>query len=157
VLAIMNVTLVPFGNAHISGSTVSCQHGEAECIDNSYEQCAIDIYPDFATHYPFIDCLEQHGSSMSRYFDSCASSAGVDIGEIEKCVNDPVRSFALQQKFAALTPSYHKYTPWVEVDGEISPSDGDKLLKEVCAAYQGTKPPGCVSLAAKHKRCAADW
>lgn len=152
----MNVTIVPFGNAHISGSKVSCQHGTNECTANSYEQCAMDVYSNFSDHYPFIYCLEKKGSSMLRYTSSCASEANLDINEIEKCVNDPDRSFALQQKYADLTPSNHRYTPWIVVDGTLSKSDGDRLLQEVCAAYTGTKPAGC-RLAEEKKTCSADW
>jgi len=154
----MNVTLVPFGNARIVDGKLTCQHGPDECTANSYEQCAIDAYPDFATHYPFVDCMEGHGSSMIRFASSCAKSANLDITVIEACVNDPDKSFALQQKFAGMTPSDHKYTPWVLVDDELSKSDGDKLLEEVCTAYKGTKPPGCKAvLDKKEKTCSAKW
>ena len=48
-------------------------------------------------------------------------------------------------------------TPWVVVDGKLSKSDGDKLLEEVCAAYQGTAPPGCDAVLRRSKeRCYAD-
>ena len=42
VVDIMNVTLVPFGNARYVGDKLQCQHGPDECAANSYEQCAID-------------------------------------------------------------------------------------------------------------------
>ncbi len=149
----MNVTLVPFGNARISGSKVTCQHGENECIANSIEQCAQDIYPDFATHYEFIDCMENHGSQMLRYTESCAQKAGLDYSQIEACSNDADRVFKLQQKAADLTPSDHRYTPWIVVNNVLSKSDGDRLLEEVCAAYTGPKPAGC----RKATTCSADW
>ena len=152
----MNVTMVPFGNAHIRLGKVTCQHGPAECTGNSYEQCAIDIYPEFYKHFPFYECLESHGESMKNYFSQCAKDAGLDIEKIEACVNDEARALALQKKFAAMTPADHKYTPWVLVDGTLSKSDGDKILKEVCDAYTGTKPAGCPALA-ETKRCSADW
>ena len=60
----VNLTLVPFGNAHIGTfGKLSCQHGEEECEGNRYahpqsrqsyeliagalswEQCAIHLYP----------------------------------------------------------------------------------------------------------------
>jgi hypothetical protein len=45
---IMDIAYVPFGNSQINMNEMkaTCQHGEAECYANSYEQCAIDIYPD---------------------------------------------------------------------------------------------------------------
>jgi len=141
----MNVTLVPFGNARFHGSTLTCQHGQEECTANSYEQCAIDAYPDFSTHYPFYLCMERAGSRMVSHASRCAKQAGLDYSTISACVNDPTRSAALQRKFAALTPSNHQYTPWIVVDGKLSPSNGDNLLEEVCAAYTGEKPAGCSS------------
>lgn len=144
VIDIMNVTLVPFGNARYVGGKLQCQHGPEECTANSYEQCAIDAYPDFATHYPFYLCMEKAGSKMVSEAAKCAKSASLDFALISECVNDPTKSAALQEKFSALTPSDHKYTPWVLVNGTISPSNGDKLLEEVCTAYTGDLPIGCV-------------
>jgi len=143
---------VPFGNAHYRHGTLQCQHGPEECTANSYEQCAIDAYPAFADHYPFYYCMEKAGERMLTHAKRCAGEAGLDIDVIESCVNDPVKSAALQQKFSALTPSDHKYTPWVVVDGTLSPSDGDKLLEEVCAKYTGEPPAGCASLQRKQER-----
>ena len=153
----MNVTLVPFGNARFHGDKLSCQHGPEECTANSYEQCAIDAYPKFADHYPFYLCMEKAGERMVKQAEKCATEANLDYDKILSCVNDPVKSVALQHKFAALTPSDHKYTPWVVVDGEISPSNGDKLLEEVCAAYTGEAPAGCPGKKEeKSKLCYAD-
>lgn len=155
----MNVTLVPFGNARYSRSgKLECQHGPEECTANSYEQCAIDSYPDFDQHFPFYLCMERAGERMVKHAEKCAKHAGLDIATIRACVNDPVKSAALQRKFFALTPSNHKFTPWVVVNGKLSPSNGDKLLEEVCAAYAGDEPPGCIDLRRrKEKRvCAFD-
>ena len=56
--SIMNVTLVPFGNSKFNGAELECQHGEDECTANSWEQCAITLYPKFSTHWPFYLCVE---------------------------------------------------------------------------------------------------
>ena len=148
----MNVTLVPFGNAHFRAGKLACQHGPTECVANSFEQCAIDLYPDFRVHYPFYLCMERLGARMVKEAATCARTAGLDIEKIEGCVFDPVKSAALQHRFAALTPKDHKYTPWVVVDGNLSKSNGDKLLEEVCAAYTGEPPPGCTDLARRQPR-----
>ena len=55
--AIMNLTIVPYGNAHLDGDTVTCQHGDDECSGNSWEQCAIAHYPDSVDHFPFCKLL----------------------------------------------------------------------------------------------------
>jgi hypothetical protein len=101
--------------------------------------------PRASQHYPFYLCMERAGSRMVSHASRCAKQAGLDYSTISACVNDPTRSAALQRKFAALTPSNHQYTPWIVVDGKLSPSNGDNLLEEVCAAYTGEKPAGCSS------------
>lgn len=145
---IMNLTVVPFGNAKLSGDTVTCQHGPDECLGNSYEQCAIHLNPATDAWFPYYECMEALGSRMIHKHSSvtCAGKANLDNTAIEACVNNPALSLKLQKDAAANTGK-HSYTPWVLVDGKISPSDGDKLLAEVCAAYSGTKPAGCAKLA----------
>lgn len=149
---IMDVTLVPFGNARFTSSgQLKCQHGVDECKINSFEQCAISLYPDFSTHFPFYRCVEQASASCGegagpctlRHIESCATKASLDYSKLEACVDDPVESLKLQHEANDETPSNHRYTPWVLVNGKLSPSNGDKLLKEVCKAYTGRKPSGC--------------
>jgi len=144
----MNVTLVPFGNAKITAGKLNCQHGPDECVANSYEQCTIDVYPDFATHFPFYQCIEKDidsGKTIQAQAKSCAKTANLDITKIEACVKDTTRAAALQKKFHTMTPADHKYVPWIMVDGKLSKSDGDKLTAEVCKAYKGTKPDACTA------------
>ena len=110
--AIMNVTLIPFGNAKYSVlGKLSCQHGPDECVANSYEQCVIDAYPVFATHFPFYECLEtkiDSGEPVAQQATECAKAAGLDIAEIEACVGDKQRVASLQRKFHDMTPPEHK-------------------------------------------------
>ena len=89
--SIMNVTLVPFGNSKFNGTELECQHGEDECTANSWEQCAITLYPKFSTHWPFYLCVEtaakvrvaraldQHPPLYSRACP-CMCGAGVRRG-----------------------------------------------------------------------------
>lgn len=162
---IMNVTLVPFGNARYISGELQCQHGEDECKANSWEQCAISLYPAFAQHWPFYLCIEETekgcgegaGPCVLSHTQSCAESAGLDYASLSACVNSPTESKALQEKFYKLTPSNHQYVPWVLVDGVLA-EDSDNLLSEVCKAYKGKKPAGCPkALDAEAKRCSADW
>jgi interferon gamma-inducible protein 30 len=142
---IMNVTLVPFGNAQINTvtKTVSCQHGEEECEGNLWEMCAISHYPDFDVHFPFYYCLENKGERMLNFVESCANSTGLDYDVLSACFNDPDEAWALEQQFAAMTPSYHEYTPWVEVPTGEELSYQNLFLRTVCNDYTGTLPPGC--------------
>lgn len=149
--SIMNATMVPFGNARFSSGKLECQHGPDECTANSWEQCAISLYPDFKEHWPFYRCLENAslacgegaGACTIKAAPRCARSSGLSEKKMKACVDDPEVALELQHRFAKLTPADHKYTPWVLVDGKLSPSDGGKLLEEVCAAYNGDKPAAC--------------
>ncbi|GMI34270.1 hypothetical protein TrRE_jg9316 [Triparma retinervis] len=140
--SIMSVTYVPFGNAHIDldAKTVLCQHGETECFANSYEQCAIDIYPDQDDFLPFVGCVAkiptQFKMSQDSSFEDCADQAGLDFSLISSCHSDPSRAWDLQVSNSELTPEDHTYTPWIVVDGELYDNASHDLQKAVCDAYE---------------------
>ena len=141
VFDILNLTLVPYGNAHTSSSgKISCQHGNGECEGNRWEQCAIAHYPDPKDHFPFYYCMEKAGENMLTKVKSCATTAKMDYATLSTCWNGK-ESAQLQQRFGALTPSNHKYVPWVIVNGKEY--QGSNLLKLVCSLYKGAKPAGC--------------
>ena len=157
--AIMNLTIVPYGNAQIDTSTktVTCQHGESECEGNLWEQCAIDAYPDFNDHFWFYYCMEGYGTSMLDHVQDCATTASeqatqtIDYDVLSACFNDPDKAWELSQEFAALTPADHQYTPWVEVPTGTVIQYQATFLYEICAAYEGDLPAGCPQ--AQEKRC----
>jgi interferon, gamma-inducible protein 30 len=151
---VMNVTVVPFGNAELDGDTLTCQHGEAECDANSYEQCAADIYPYPGRYLPFIDCLYKsfpmgHADEPfpSSVFAGCARSAALDWASVAACHDDKARAWQLQVDAARQTPKDHKYVPWVVINGEVMDMDKDDfdLLDYVCTAYElgGGSHPAC--------------
>ena len=151
--------VVPFGNAKKKfGNKYSCQHGTQECEGNRWEQCAISHYPDPTQHVAFYYCMEKAGDSMLNKVQSCATEAKMEYATLKTCYGTDSRpsaeSNALQAAAAKATPASHKYVPWIMVNGKVSPSDGDKLLQEVCAAYKGGKPAACNRLGEK-KRCYA--
>ncbi|KAM4095299.1 hypothetical protein ACJW30_08G019500 [Castanea mollissima] len=46
-ISIVDLKLVPWGNAKLRGNnTFDCQHGPYECLLNTVEACAIDVWPD---------------------------------------------------------------------------------------------------------------
>jgi len=107
---VMKVTYVPYGNAKIDmdNKVVTCQHGDTECFANSYEQCAIDIYPDQSDFLPFVGCLAavptQFKMSQDATFEDCANGAGLDFSVIKECHDDADRAWDLQVKNSLLTP-----------------------------------------------------
>ena len=136
----MDLTIVPYGNAQMSGDTVSCQHGPDECQGNAIEQCAFSLY-DVYTAFPFYLCMEQAGENMLNEVQDCATSASLSYDKLADCFNNATTVTANQKAAAAATPADHTYTPWVVVDGTVM--TGNSLLETVCAAYAGDAPAGC--------------
>ena len=145
---VMNLTLVPFGNAigPLSPPPVwDCQHGNNECIGNRWEQCAISHYP--TNHFPFFLCMEKCGGpcqeqgAFTKLAKKCAASSNLNFTTLSTCFDGP-ESQQLQQRFHDLTPADHQYTPWVVVDGTML-SDTDAFKKTLCAAFKGTAPAYC--------------
>jgi len=138
--SIMNVTLVPYGNAYTRGQDVQCQHGEKECEGNMWELCAISLYPDFDQHFRFIYCMEKAGSEMLNHVSLCANAAGVDKVKLQQCYDND--GLALLIAAGKRTPT-HQYVPWVTVNGKHNSAAEDDLIQTVCDLYDGEKPAGC--------------
>lgn len=147
ILAIINVTIVPYGNAMTSSTgKVTCQHGPQECWANKMEACVIDAYPKFTDHFPMIDCVEGANELTNTTAEACAKKHKISWATVEKCIDGP-RGDELIKLAGAKTNSLkppHQFTPWVVVDGKPM-SDPTKLLSTICAAYTGEKPESCSS------------
>jgi len=120
--------------------TLLCQHGQAECVNNAFEQCAKSLYPDPAVYMEYVYCLEGNYPTAGK---SCAEIFSLSFDEIRDCSLDPVQRKKVQLKNAiptakALIPG----TPTVVLNGQQL-EDTSNLLAKVCAAYNGTPPPGC--------------
>ena len=158
---VIDLQVIPFGNAEYvpdkedpSKMILECQHGKAECDANSYEQCvSLLLYPYPQRYLPFIHCLYDElpmGYSDDLFdrsiYADCARKSALDWKAIADCHDNELQSTALQQIAFALTPDYHTYVPWIEVNGEhVEIEEDDSLLKAVCKAYQasGGKHPAC--------------
>lgn len=128
---------------------VLCQHGPNECMGNLIEGCVKKLNPN--NYWPFVACYEAPEDPSrtdptypSKMLKSCAPQTGIDAAAVTKCVSDPATAHAISnanaQATAALVPA-HQGTPWVLINGK--PFQGTSLTAAVCAAYTGTKPPGC--------------
>lgn len=152
---IMNVTLVPYGNAEESrygdGWRFTCQHGAQECVGNLIETCAISILQNATAFFPLIHCLEMNIKSGDprSVAEQCASQQGIDFAAIDKCQKGP-QGNALEHQMAlktnALVPR-HNYVPWITLNGKHTDDIQNKatfnLLGLVCDTYQGAKPSVC--------------
>ncbi|KAL9974813.1 hypothetical protein ACROYT_G011900 [Oculina patagonica] len=123
---IMNVTLVPYGNAIESHNgdewRFTCQHGPAECVGNLIETCAISILQNVSVYFPFIHCLETYIASSNplSVAEHCASQQGIDFAAIDKCQKGP-QGNALEHQMALMTDAlvpHHNYVPWITLNGK---------------------------------------
>jgi len=149
----MDLTFYPYGNAHESqqgGQWVfTCQHGASECLGNMIEACGIKYHNNTNDWFPFVNCIEASSQAPASAAPGCASKAGWTdyAGNITSCVKGPEGN-ALMHQIALATEGLkppHQWTPWVVLNGKpLTQQQLDQpLYKLVCAAYQGTKPPGC--------------
>ncbi|XP_007489287.1 gamma-interferon-inducible lysosomal thiol reductase [Monodelphis domestica] len=148
--SVLNVTLVPFGNAKESYENgtwqFDCQHGELECKLNTVQACLLDIYKnDFSAAFPVINCMLS-SSDIENSLEPCLKvySPKTSVDEVMKCANGPQGNKLMHQnaqKTLNLSPP-HKYTPWVLLEKKLL-EDLDQLLKYVCQTYQGPLPAVC--------------
>jgi len=143
---IVNFTLVPFGNAKKqSDGTFQCQHGEKECEANSYEQCAIHTNPGVnattgvPNYWNILECMETQLKRAKvlptpSLVTFCANQDRKDPQPILDCYDDEDLRKELNEKAYDATPSYHKYTPWVEVDHKELENQ-DELVKQICTVF----------------------
>lgn len=152
--SIMNLTLVPFGNAeerkHGSKWIFHCQHGKEECIGNLLETCTIHaLNGDMTKVMPFIYCMESSHRDPMMAFRLCARKQGVPEERVLNCYNSSEGN-QLEHQMAlrtnALKPP-HQYVPWVVLNGvhteKINEQAVENLLKLICDTYTGPKPSGC--------------
>ncbi|URE41065.1 lysosomal thiol reductase [Musa troglodytarum] len=159
-ISIVDVDLVPYGNARIRNGTISCQvpyalfsdrfqHGPYECLLNTVEACAIDASPDLDQHFSFIYCVES--LVLKRKYlewESCFSETGVGSQAVSECY-DNGHGQELELKYATQTDSLeppHRYVPWVVVDGQPLYEDYENFEAYICKAYSGEPPEACSGL-----------
>mmetsp|Transcript_46049 Transcript_46049/g.127942 ORF Transcript_46049/g.127942 Transcript_46049/m.127942 type:complete len:194 (-) Transcript_46049:151-732(-) len=145
---ILDITLLPYGNAEGSGSKIECQHGPNECEVNMVEACAIKHLPSQEEHLPFIFCSEAAAQTKkaANIIESCSPNSTV-ASSITGCFGGGHgdEGVTLENAIAKATqPLHHKYTPWVVLEGRHSAMAEDNLEKAICRAYKGSnRPPAC--------------
>ncbi|GMY25585.1 gamma-interferon-responsive lysosomal thiol protein-like isoform X1 [Fagus crenata] len=141
---IINLRLVPWGNAYINktNNAIVCQHGSDECILNTLEACAINVLDDVDKHYALIYCFEFLAiEGRHKNWQSCFNSLGLPNKPVLDCYISGNGTKLLQNyanETAQLNPP-HRFVPWLVVNNQP--------LQE---AYNGTgAPEACKSLVPK--------
>ncbi|RWS05992.1 hypothetical protein B4U79_05208 [Dinothrombium tinctorium] len=88
---IMNIELVPYGNAQhreFKNGTIQfeCQHGPSECVANMIHACVINLVKDMKLIMPFINCMESQEDPASSA-KLCCEKVGIDYDRINRCQN----------------------------------------------------------------------
>lgn len=149
-LSIVDLHLSPWGNAKIraNNSTFDCQHGPSECLLNTVEACAIDIWPELNKHFQFIYCIESLAYEHKYpQWETCFDKLELDRKPIVDCYTSGYGT-QLELKYAAETNSLvppHQYVPWVVVDGQPLYEDYENFISYICKAYKGNVTPKACS------------
>ncbi|NP_001017196.1 gamma-interferon-inducible lysosomal thiol reductase precursor [Xenopus tropicalis] len=152
---IINVTLVPYGNAqetNITGKWVfDCQHGPEECLGNMMEACLIHILDDIYKYFPIIFCMES-SNNVTKSLESCLAvyAPELPLKTVLECVNGDLGNKLMHenaQKTKGLSPP-HNYVPWIVIDGmhtdDLQAQAQSSLFNLVCDTYKGPKPEPCL-------------
>ncbi|XVF55040.1 hypothetical protein PTKIN_Ptkin06aG0004600 [Pterospermum kingtungense] len=149
---IVNLRLVPWGNAHIVDNRIHCQHGEKECYLNTIHSCVINLWPDVKTHFEFIRCTEEPPQDMGpvkteeeplKLWVPCSEKLKLNEDLIKECYISG-RGNKLELQYANETANLHPphvFVPWVVVNNQPIRDDFKNFVKYVCQAYKGGQLP----------------
>lgn len=149
----MDLTLVPYGNARYTGNKApykyTCQHGPDECVGNLFETALLHI-ANFTTAFNVITCLETTLKAAELETQKkCTAQFGIDFDEVTALANSDKGNelqFQYAQQTGQLVPA-HNYVPWLTLNNTHDESTQTKMqsnfLGYVCLMYQGDKPDCC--------------
>ncbi|TXG58846.1 hypothetical protein EZV62_016675 [Acer yangbiense] len=135
---IVNLRLIPWGNAKVINCTIVCQHGEDECYLNIIDACIIKAWPEVKKHFSFISCIEaensaMHSTDVEKSWRKCTHNLGFPQEPIDKSLTLDAMQINMQ-----LSLRYGNETP---------PHDYNYLdyIRYVCKAYKGKPIVACES------------
>jgi len=148
---IMNLHLIPFGKAEWTEKAngmfdFKCQHGDKECVGNTYEACIIHHSKHDETIYlPVIQCIE---AATTHDPHQCVEESALDWATIQQC-GEGKEGNTLLWEYGVKTHALGelKYIPRIHINNEftemLSRRSELHLLSVVCDTYQGERPFNC--------------
>ncbi|XP_015165680.1 LOW QUALITY PROTEIN: gamma-interferon-inducible lysosomal thiol reductase, partial [Solanum tuberosum] len=128
------------------------QHGKLECLLNTVQACAIDVWPDLNEYFPFIKCMENVVLDSFLYkrkyppWETCFEKLKLEANSVTDCLKSACGKeleFLYAAETIALQPP-HTYVPWVVIDGQPLYEDCENFISYICKAYKGTAAvPAC--------------
>ncbi|XP_023880451.2 gamma-interferon-responsive lysosomal thiol protein-like [Quercus suber] len=154
-ITIINLRLVPWANAYINktNNAIVCQHGPDECLLNTLEACAINVWPDVNKHYAVIYCFQFLAiEGKHKEWKSCFDTLGLNKTSVLDCYISG-NGTKLLQKYADETGHLnppHRFVPWLVVNNQPLLEDYKNFATYVCKAFKGSgAPQACKSLVHK--------
>lgn len=131
-------------------SSIIAQHGHQEYEFNRVQACAKDITVAqgeawYSRYWTFAKCVEDHYDEGIGCSKACAVTANFTNTEsdyVQKCLTTSAGDASVIREAKATID--HIGTPTVIVAGKTS--DPDSALADVCAAYTGPEPAGCIGV-----------
>lgn len=147
---IVNLHLVPWASAHVikTNNSIICQKGPDECMLNTLEACAINIW-NVDKSYALINCFEFLAiEGRHQNWKGCFIELGLPIQPILNCYNSG-NATELAQKYIneiALLDPPPTILPWVVVNNQPIREEYENLISYVCKAYRGTAAPAACNV-----------
>lgn len=118
----MNLTILPFGKAHIDNVTaedphITCQHGTNECIGNMMETCVLHVANETMTAVQILACMSTD-SQPHLAGPKCVKGTSVKWSMVNDCVTKHGTHYIVEvAKQTWSIQSYVARVPLVVVDG----------------------------------------
>eukprot|EP00747_Dinoflagellata_sp_TGD_P169265 gnl/TRDRNA2_/TRDRNA2_197824_c0_seq1.p1 gnl/TRDRNA2_/TRDRNA2_197824_c0~~gnl/TRDRNA2_/TRDRNA2_197824_c0_seq1.p1 ORF type:complete len:237 (+),score=18.42 gnl/TRDRNA2_/TRDRNA2_197824_c0_seq1:65-775(+) len=145
---ILDMEMLPYGNAEGHGTSTVCQHGTNECTANMVHECALKHIAR-ADAMAFVFCAEGQtirGTHPEHLIDACMEDQATRT-TLQACV-------AEFNNLDVASRTYHlnnQWTPWVVLNEVHSTDAENNLLAAICNTYTGSnKPHACASINASH-------
>lgn len=137
-----------------------CQHGEAECLGNMIQACAVKELKEPSQYLSLIFCmsaLPQFAVEKSSF--ECARELKMDLAPVRACVQSPegrAHMYEITTASNTLNPP-RKHVPWITLDGQhFEEADTGDLLSPLCRKLPAPRPSACAKVSISNVTAVVD-